>query len=82
MKALDFKIEGMDCAEEVATLKREVGPLVGGEKNLAFDILHGKMTVIQGGAASLDEIMRSINRTGMKARLWNEAESSRQEPPS
>ena len=34
----------MDCAEEVAVLRREVGPLVGGEGHLDFDILNGKMT--------------------------------------
>jgi|GEM_PF-4428658 len=26
-----FVVEGLDCAEEVATLRRAVGPLVGGE---------------------------------------------------
>ena len=33
-----FKISGLDCAEEVAVLKREIGPLVGGEDRLAFDV--------------------------------------------
>lgn len=42
---LQFKIHGMDCAEEVAVLKQAVGPLVGGEERLAFDILNGRMTV-------------------------------------
>ena len=27
---LHLKIQGMDCADEVAVLKREIGPLVGG----------------------------------------------------
>jgi len=40
-----FRIRGMDCAEEVAILKREVGPLVGGESRLSFDILKARMTV-------------------------------------
>lgn len=43
-----FKIHGMDCAEETAVLKREVGPLVGGEANLAFDLLNGKMVLLDG----------------------------------
>jgi Zn2+/Cd2+-exporting ATPase len=29
--ALRFRIDGMDCAEEIAALKREVAPVVGGE---------------------------------------------------
>ena len=43
--ARHYKIRGMDCAEEVAILKREVGPLVGGEDRLSFDILKARMTV-------------------------------------
>lgn len=39
---MQFRIHGMDCAEEVAVLKREVGPLVGGEERLAFDLLNGR----------------------------------------
>ena len=45
MPQLTFKIRGMDCAEEVALLKRELRALVGGEQNLAFDLLAGKLTV-------------------------------------
>jgi hypothetical protein len=36
MGAKAFRIRGMDCAEEVAILKREVGPLVGGEERLSL----------------------------------------------
>ena len=43
---LVFKVRGLDCAEEVAVLRREVGPLVGGADNLAFDVLNGRMTVL------------------------------------
>ncbi len=45
---LTFKVQGLDCAEEVAILKREVGPLVGGEDRLAFDVLNGRMMVLDG----------------------------------
>lgn len=27
---LEFRVHGMDCAEEIAILRREVGPVVGG----------------------------------------------------
>jgi Zn2+/Cd2+-exporting ATPase len=59
----------MDCAEEVTVLKREIGPLVGGEQHLAFDILKGQMTVLPS-AASLDSeaIVRAVQKTGMTAR--------------
>ena len=41
----EFRIHGMDCADEVAILKREMGPLVGDSSRLSFDILRGKMYV-------------------------------------
>ena len=48
MHSMTFKIRGLDCAEEVAVLQRAVGPVVGGEAHLAFDILNGTMTVGPG----------------------------------
>lgn len=63
----DFRIHGMDCAEEVAILKREVGPKVGGERFLAFDILNGIMTVLPGATSSEAEISHAVGRTGMRA---------------
>ena len=49
---LSFKIHGMDCAEEVTVLKHELAPLVGGEEQLAFDILNGKLIVMAGAVYS------------------------------
>lgn len=68
---LHFKIRGMDCAEEVAVLKREVGPVVGGQDRLAFDILNGKMTVAAGPSEiTPDVILQAVTRTGMLAEVW------------
>jgi Cd2+/Zn2+-exporting ATPase len=61
----------MDCAEEVDVLRREIGPLVGGESHLTFDILRGKMRVNSPSAAASD-IIRAVNKTGMQAELWVE----------
>lgn len=64
----EFRIHGMDCAEEVAILKREIGPKVGGEQFLAFDILNGTMTVLPGGtSSSVSEISQAVGGTGMRA---------------
>ena len=46
---LEFRIHGMDCADEVAILRRALNPLVQSADRLAFDILRGKMTV-RGGS--------------------------------
>lgn len=66
-----FRVQGLDCAEEVAVLRREVGPVVGGESNLAFDVLNGKMTILDSAIpASADEIREIVGRTGMTAVEW------------
>jgi Cd2+/Zn2+-exporting ATPase len=68
---LEFRIDGMDCAEEIAILKRAVGPLVGSEENLSFDVLNGKMTVLSSRSESrASVIVEAVARTGMKARPW------------
>ena len=50
-----YKVRGLDCAEEVAVLKQAVGPLVGGEDRLAFDVLNGRMTVAASESELADE---------------------------
>ncbi len=77
---LAFKIRGMDCAEEIAILKREVGPLVGGDEHLGFDLLKAKMTVAPpAGGLDPREIVRAVERTGMGAQVWEDA-AARLEP--
>ena len=72
-KKQSFKIRGMDCAEEVAILKRELGPLVGGEDRLSFDILKARMTVETASIeASEREIVKAVERTGMGAQVWED----------
>lgn len=64
-----FKVEGLDCKNEVAILKREIGPLVGGEDGLAFDTTKGLMTVASRQRASIDELLRGVSKTGMSGSL-------------
>jgi Cd2+/Zn2+-exporting ATPase len=71
---LQFTIHGLDCAEEVAVLKREVGPLVGGADKLGFDILNGRMTVT-GSGVTADQVRDAVAQAGMTAELWVEGES-------
>ncbi|MBC7856466.1 MAG: heavy metal translocating P-type ATPase [Pirellulaceae bacterium] len=72
-----FRIAGMDCAEEVAILKRELGSLAGGEDRLAFDILNRKMTVTpSGGSLSAEQVQQVVARTGMRADIWNESQET------
>ncbi len=68
-KPLVLKIYGMDCAEEIATLKHELGPLVGGEEQLAFDILNAKLLVEASASISSEEVILAVARTGMRAEV-------------
>ena len=67
-----FLVTGLDCAEEVSILKKVVGPEVGGPEHLAFDVINGRMTVLDtAGDASDDRILEAVAGTGMSARPWD-----------
>ena len=67
-----FRIRGMDCADEVAVLKRAVGPIVGGEDRLSFDLLQGKMGVEGLSEVPLASIQDAVAKTGMRAETWDD----------
>jgi len=71
-----FRIEGLECVEEVTILKQTLDPLVGGEEHLAFDLLHGRMRLLPGARkVSVREIQKAVARTGMKATLQEQGKS-------
>lgn len=74
---LIFKIQEMDCVEEVSILKRELSSLVGGEEYLFFDILNRRM-IIKPSAQSVtpEAILEAVSQTGMRAEVWDEDHSS------
>jgi len=66
-----YKVQGLCCADEVAVLKQAIGPLVGGEDRLAFDILKGRITIAEESRDIPDEvIINAVAETGMKAIPW------------
>ena len=66
-----FKILRAHRIEEVAILRHELGPLVGGEDRLSFDVLNGTMTVLdQALPISAKDIREAVRRTGMTAVEW------------
>jgi len=70
-----YKIRGLDCAEEVAILKRQLGPTAG-EDNLIFDVLRGRLTV-RGPVPVETELIRLVAETGMAAEPWEESRTER-----
>jgi Zn2+/Cd2+-exporting ATPase len=68
VKERTFRIEGLCCGSEVKALKQEVGPRVGGEQNLTFDLLHARMTVLVGpDRASDEQVIAGVRKAGMNA---------------
>ena len=64
----------MDCAEEIAALKRELVPLVGSEERLAFDLLNARMTVVASDpSVTPDRIREAVRKAGLDAEPWDDA---------
>lgn len=82
MRRIELKIKGMDCSEEVSILKKAVGPVVGGEKNLSFDALRGKMTIELEDDQLIEKVLSSIKKTGMEAIPWEKISSSEESQTS
>ena len=73
--ALEFRIHGMDCAEEVAVLKRELIPAVRDPDRLRFDVLRGKMIVAAGTPhVTAGDVERLVRATGMRAERWTDVQ--------
>jgi Cd2+/Zn2+-exporting ATPase len=71
-----FRIHGMDCADEIAALKREVGPIVG-EEALSFDLLNGRMAIGRAPDIELEaRIEKAVQRAGLRAEPWIEGSTS------
>ncbi len=61
----------MDCAEEVALLRRELGRLTG-ISDLSFDVVSGKMAVeFDGAQLSAAQIAATVTRTGLKCEVFS-----------
>ena len=65
-----FRIHGMDCAEEVATLNRVLTAIPIPESGLSFDLLNGKLTI--KADCTQERIRAEISKTGMRATPWQE----------
>ncbi|MGQ0553368.1 MAG: heavy metal translocating P-type ATPase [Planctomycetota bacterium] len=72
MGTLNFRVRGMDCAEEISALQAELRPL-DGVGALAFDLLNRKLTVELLDPRVTPELIRSaVARMGLTAEPWSE----------
>ncbi len=76
-----FQIQGLDCQDEVALLRKSIGQLQG-ETKLEFNLLQGEM-VVAFDPALIDpaELETAIHQTGLKV-LRQEASTSTTEQPA
>jgi len=78
MNRISYRVSGLDCAEEVATLKKAVGTRPG-VRSLDFDILNAKMTVTFDTALiQTDSIVAAVAETGMRAIAWDQRNVARE----
>ena len=69
---IEYKVFGLDCPEEIAILKKEVGGEIG-ILELDFDILNAKMIVTStSGEITSDEVIAAVSAGGMQAILWED----------
>jgi Zn2+/Cd2+-exporting ATPase len=69
-RRIEYRVQGLDCSEEVTILRREVGGKPG-IIDLEFDVVNGRMSVeFDPDAISAPEIVGAVNATGMKASPW------------
>lgn len=69
-RRIDYRVQGLDCSEEVTILRREVGGKPG-IIDLEFDVVNARMTVeFDPDGISSDEIVSAVDATGMKATSW------------
>ena len=78
---VSFHVNGMDCAEEVTALQKELSPIVGGPSFLAFDLLNSRLTV-RKSKEDLDPgaIIAAVGRAGLTASLWTPQRQNVEEP--
>lgn len=67
-----FRVNGLDCAEEVAILNKVLAHDLGGEEHLAFDVINARMTILKtANPMSAQEVIDRVASTGMSAKIWD-----------
>jgi len=73
MEPIRVKVHGLDCAEEVAILKRALRPLIQNEEQLAFDLLNARLSVrIPPTPENTTAVIDAVRKAGMRAVLWEQ----------
>ena len=71
-----LRVDGMDCADEVAALERALKPVTG-VREFKVSLMAGKVTIAHEKKLSTDDLIRAVGKAGLKARAV--AEGTEQE---
>ncbi|NIA06557.1 MAG: cadmium-translocating P-type ATPase [Actinobacteria bacterium] len=72
MENRQYRIRGLDCAEETGALRKTVGKLTG-VAELEFDILNGKMMLaLDPGVISEEDVFAAVRKAGLEALPWDD----------
>ncbi|MCC6536556.1 MAG: cadmium-translocating P-type ATPase [Bryobacterales bacterium] len=68
----EFRVHGLDCAEEVLLIRKQLSREQGIHE-LNFDVVRGKMVVdFDPGRVNTDHIQKSVSATGLKCEPWSD----------
>jgi Cd2+/Zn2+-exporting ATPase len=79
---VEFRVRGLDCADEVALLRRALEPLAGVQE-LGFDLLQQRLLVrYDAGRVEPRALAAAIAQTGLHAEPWAESAEPARVPPA
>jgi Cd2+/Zn2+-exporting ATPase len=61
-----LRVEGMDCADEVAALERALKPIAG-IREFKVNLMAGRVTIAHEKGLSTDDLIRAVGKAGLKA---------------
>lgn len=71
---MDFRIHGLDCAEEVKLIRRQLDN-THGLRELGFDVIRGRMSAeFDPEVLTAKQIIDHISKTGLKAEHWQDTQ--------
>jgi len=78
MNRENYYIDGMDCAEEVGALEKELAKLKGIDST-AFDVLRSRMSVTYDETQTSDQAIRkAVAQAGLRADKWSSGHEEKQ----
>ncbi len=79
-RVVRFRVRGLDCAEEVALIEDELGPVVGGKERLGFNLVQQELVVTLPPGVEPEHLIQRLDALGLKAQLLAQAQPGQELP--